>query len=161
METTVKPLSELIRDAQDDARDELGMVNHRQVAELVIANLDADAMRERTLDGLARMSKRLAQSAVAEIVAADQPDLFFSELHGAYAVLSDGEACTKKTSDLTRAQFEHAIKLREDGVKADTKHLNIMRNVLRAVGPIWDRNPDWVFAQVCKAFAEAHDLVPA
>jgi hypothetical protein len=151
----MKPLSELIREAQEEAKDEMGLVNHRVVGERMVDIVGADVLRERSIDGFARLSKRLAQSTAAEIVAADQPDLPFSELHGAYAVLSGetGDACTKKTSELTRMEFERAIRIREEGIRADTRHLNVMKNVLRAVSHVWDRNPEWVFAQVCRAWS--------
>lgn len=153
----MKPLSEFIREAQEEATDEFGVVNHRKAAEIVVDRLPDEVLRERSIEGVARMSKRLAQSQRAEIVAADQPDLPFSELHGAYAVRTeDGEACTKKTSALSRMEFEHAILIREEQAKADTNHLNVMKNVLRAVKHIWDAQPDLTFADVCAAWAQEH-----
>ena len=79
------------------------------------------------------------------------PSLF--GLRNAYA-LDDDAHDIKDTDQLSRAEFQGLVNLRQRQVNADIAQLTKLREALRQTADIWDRHPAWTWGQVAADYAQ-------
>lgn len=74
----------------------------------------------------------------------------FPDLHRGYSVGNT----IRLTGALRLLEFEAVIKVREDQLKQDGAHLNYLKQTLATVHPLWKRNPNLDFDEVCRMYSK-------
>jgi hypothetical protein len=151
-------LNDRLRALHSEIKGDDGVIHHGQVADRLKKALNGEELWAYARADIVRRSKQLAtkssRSVVVPITGHPQRDLF-EGLQDAYVIADRDEVCTKETDRLTLAEFEQIVSVRKRQIKADLESLRPAERVLRAIKPLWAANPEWVFAEVRKAWLAA------
>lgn len=146
-------LSDIIAEATD-ANREGGVIRRHDALNAAFERVrdDPDLAEQCIRADLGRRIKAAAMRTAHNIGREDRRQATLFGLRAAYA-LDDEAHDIKQTDDMTRAEFEGLISLRQQQVTADLSHLSKLRDALRQTSTIWDRNPGWLWRQVEEAYA--------
>lgn len=146
-------LSDIIAEATEAHQDGGVVKRHDALNAAFVRVRDDPELSEQCIRAdLGRRIKECAIRTARNIGKSDRRQSSLFGLRSAYA-LDDGAHDVKQTDELTRAEFQGLINLRQQQVTADLNHLTKLRDALRQTASIWERNPEWLWHQVQEAFA--------
>lgn len=148
-------LNDVIAQVVDEMISPAGRINIGLAADRVYALVEFSQIEACAKSELSRRIKqymergRKAAADGADGRSVGQIDLPLG-LKPAHAIDEDGREMIL-TAQMTRAQFEQVIQVREAQVIADTAYLSKLRNVYQTAVPIWAKHPEWTLGQVVSA----------
>ena len=147
-------LNKIIADVTE-ANEDGGVINRHAAINDAVPQILADAeMTDMCVRG--HVSRMIATNVRSRKRDASNTSLAQQSLFGLrddHVLPDDGEGIIKRTSALSRPEFESLITLRQKQVNADLAYLMKLRDAARHTSTIWDRHPDWTWGQVENEYA--------
>lgn len=127
-------------------------INKRQAAVNRWDDIDADGQYLAGIDGVvARIDTRARRLKLkAEQASASEQAALPFQLPAAVSMDIDGTTLVA-TRQLSRAEFERAIAIRQMQIANDQQALREWRNALRQADQFWEANPEWSFGDCLDA----------